>query len=216
MRRKKLKKLSIDEAARTFRVSLILSLVVFQISFGQKRPNMDTINYLISPIGDDLYWNGELYSLNRSFLSCFDDYEDIYPQLRAVGWEEGIFGKPPGTYYPEWVIYRGVLYLRNIQFKASDYAVERVFKTREAPYEIMECLTGGKFQMDDSSLRRESPSGSFLGSMRADWVNGVFYAKKPYGWGESFLFWNWRPFYRLTFKSGKLLFWEVVFPELRY
>ena len=83
-------------------ITVLVILNVFVSVFCQKKQDSDFIRF--GYIGDDLYWNGELYSLNRSFLSCFDDYEDIYPQLRAVGWEEGIFGKPPGTYYPEWII----------------------------------------------------------------------------------------------------------------
>ena len=156
---------------------------------------------------DELYLDGEKYLIEKSFLSFFYGYRILYPnvEITEVLKGYGTSGGPNGlNYYPVWLLQDSILYLREISFYHKNSYVKKIFPEMEQ-YKLMEKLTGQKFQKDNDALNEIEPKSSGLGSMKACWVEGVFYAKKARKTNESIDLWEQLSYRKIVFKAGKLV-----------
>lgn len=145
-------------------------------------------------------WDGRSYLMDRSALSDFAGYEDMFrPDTIVVGslpvpGQEGKFDK---FYVVQWGLHRDSLYLQAVDY---DRRVAQTIKNRDVLCRLIEELTGRTF---DAS-----------GRIFADWVNGCYFVKlpdtppfpqemPPLKTGSNH--WPMRRHVELTFRNGRLV-----------
>lgn len=175
---------------------------------GQNQGSKNEAENIICASSDLLYYNETRYLLDKSFLSSFKNYQSLYPSKEIIMVEIhfGAWGNlTDKNYYPIWLLHDSILYLRDIQFRGP-HTKEKYANGKQ--YKIMEKLTGCKFSTD-FHIKTSCPINRDYGSMRADWVTGVFYIKEEY---DPYYEWKKKPLYKLVFKNGKLISSKPIKP----
>ena len=118
-----------------------------------------------SETSDRFCMDGRSYLMDRSALSDFAGYEDMFqPDTIAVGSlpVPGKEGKSDKFYVVQWGLHHDSLYLQAVDY---DRRVAQTIKNPEVLYRLIEKLTGRTF---DASRQ-----------IFADWVNGCYCVKLP-------------------------------------
>ncbi len=196
-----------------FITALVGLLCACNLSFAQIQDE-DRIGW----VPDQLYWNGADYLVDHSFLSFFSNYKKLYPDIET--WEVfsvslGMSGSYDGqNYTPIWLLQDSILYLRDITFLQSKSFIEEKLPQKEQ-YKRMEKLTGQKFRKEAVLKTIQEPKESPLGSLKANWVNGVYLVKKARKEDESIDLWKRLTYQKLTFKDGKVISIERLKPQVK-
>jgi len=163
---------------------------------------------------DALYWEDEVYHIDRSPLECFDGFDTLfsdYPEkggfsIPAFPLPKGYFAldDPPRCdkhYSVIWKIAGDSLYANEIYFYQGPSPrkdAQRIFPDNRQ-YRALEKLTGGKFSETNPAAEIEPKAPH--GAMPAVWVSGDYFIKEPYTYDK-----KWEtPTLRLTFDKGKLV-----------
>ncbi len=118
-----------------------------------------------SKTSDRFCMDGQSYLMDRSALSGFPGYEDMFrPDTIAVGSlpVPGKEGKSDKFYVVQWGLHHDSLYLQAVDY---DRRVAQTIKDPEVLYRLIEKLTGRTF---DAS-----------GRIFADWASGCYRVKLP-------------------------------------
>ena len=144
---------------------------------------------------DQLYMNGQSYAMDRSPLSDFPRYQDIFRP-------DTVLTVHPGPKFDKYYIVQWRLHHDSIYLQAVDYDRRIAITTKKTSvlYPLIEKLTGRTF---DAS-----------GRIFADWVNGCYRVKLPDTpippqempplKNES-RHWSMRQYVELTFRNGRLV-----------
>ena len=152
---------------------------------------------------DQLYMNGQSYAMDRSPLSDFPGYQDIFRP-------DTVLTVHPGPKFDKYYIVQWRLHHDSIYLQAVDYDRRIAITTKKTSvlYPLIEKLTGRTF---DASKR-----------IFADWVNGCYRVKLPYtptATSQEIIppfkiarHWQTNRHLELTFRNGRLVSRKTVDP----
>lgn len=157
---------------------------------------------------DELYINGDddTYFMNKSPLSYFDGYKEIYkgyhfpdeaPYITAELGTMGYIDKP---FRCVWLIENKQLYLVRIDFYFDGIDDEK--KGIYNKYSIMEQATGGKFETRYNNISVDSKKNHEL--MPATWFSDTLFVKKNRS-SENLETWQKKAYLQMVFEDGILI-----------
>ncbi|MGL6179606.1 MAG: hypothetical protein ACRC13_10460 [Tannerellaceae bacterium] len=159
---------------------------------------------------DYIYYENDKYLLDKSFLSSFENYKQLYPdlQVKEIQSDDSRMGMLQGQFFsPIWLIESSQLYMIGLSF-FQDYDTGIPRKR----FRVIEELTGEKFEKKNlETLVKEITNGNGAdGVLHASWVTGTFYMKKVRKPGQSYKNWEKEPILKLTIKGGKVIKAEKI------
>lgn len=145
---------------------------------------------------DLVYYDGDWYSADKSFLSNYSGYKDLFQEK-----DRPRFTKQQ-PFVLVWVIENNKIFLVGL----DQYHIRNTLN--ESLKEI-ETLTKKKLNLSKprNPILKEIPSYLEIDHSRyayADWINGTFFIKKEIRKDEPVMDWINAPFWKLDIKNGKI------------
>ncbi len=190
-------------------IFIFLTPVLLCWSQMKKEAPPEKLNIFFWNTNDDFIWKDERFLLNKSPLSTFAGYKNIFPRIGrfVIDYESGTSGRPEKNYSAKWILIDSTLFLSNVILDIPNNMEKSIddYYPQNESYKIVEYLTGirfGKKYMANTISQPITP----LGIMPALWVTDTLVIKRARKFPkETIEKWNESPYYKLIFERGKLL-----------